>query len=200
MKGTREAKSRFGGTDNRALALAMALDTVEAALAVAPVIVVTTDGEPFVELGATVIADPGAGLNAAIAAGLDAAATSQGKAKANANANANESGTAVLLGDLPGVRPSELAAALDAAGGHPLSIVADADGTGTALAAATAGDEHRLAFGAGSRGKHVANGYIELLGDWPGLRRDIDTAEQLASIEHLGARTAALLLGRGTGL
>lgn len=198
MKGTREAKSRFGGTDNRALALAMALDTVEAALAVAPVIVVTTDGEPFVELGATVIADPGAGLNAAIAAGLDAAATSHANAKANANAN--ESGTAVLLGDLPGVRPSELAAALDAAGGHPLSIVADADGTGTALAAATAGHEHRLAFGAGSRGQHVANGYIELLGDWPGLRRDIDTAEQLASIEHLGVRTAALLLGRGTGL
>ena len=65
------AKSRFGSGDNSALALAMALDTVDVALRVGRVIVVTSDARPFVKLGASVIADPGAGLNAAIALGLD---------------------------------------------------------------------------------------------------------------------------------
>lgn len=188
VKGTRDAKSRFGSSDNRALALAMALDTVEVALTAGRVIVVTTDAQPFVDLGATAVVDPGGGLNAAILAGLSAA-----RAACDADAGAGaRAGAAVLLGDLPGVQPSELAAALEAANAYPLSIVADADGTGTALAAATAGHEHRLAFGDGSRANHVANGYVELTGDWPGLRRDIDTAEQFATLAHLGPRTAAL--------
>lgn len=178
VKGTSAAKTRLGGDDR--LAMAMALDTVEAALAVAPVIVVTSAAAQaaFEELGATVVPDPGTGLLGAIAAGL--AATS--------------GATAVLLGDLPAVRPAELAAALDAAARHPLSIVADADATGTALAAATPGATHALAFGPGSRAAHVAAGYVELAGEWPGLRRDIDLAEHLDGLE-LGPRTAAVLRG-----
>ena len=171
------AKTRFGAGDNRELALAMALDTVSAALAapgVARVIVVTSASFPLA--GVDIVPDPGTGLIGAITAGLDGVSGA----------------TAVLLGDLPALRPSELGAALEAAAGHPLSIVADADATGTALAAATPGHSHALAFGPGSRAAHVAAGYVELEGAWPGLRRDVDVAGHLDGLP-LGPRTATLL-------
>ena len=166
-------KSRLGAHDDGRLALAIALDTVEAALAaVATVIVVTAEGERFT--GATIVPDPGAGLGAAIEAGVAAADP--------------DSGVAVLLGDLPGMRPEELVAALKAAAGHPRSFVADADGTGTVLASARGGETHELAFGPGSRAAHAAAGYVELDGDWPGLKRDVDLPEHLDGLD-LGPRT-----------
>lgn len=191
VKGTSGAKSRFGPDDNSALALAMALDTVDAALQVAPVIVVTNVVvnsavnsavlNDFSALGATVVADPGGGLDAAIDAGLAVAA------RVNPHGN-----IAVLLGDLPGVRADELAAALEAAAEYSLAIVADADAAGTTLATATEGHPHRLAFGANSRRRHLDAGYLELDGAWPGLRRDIDNPGHLDGLT-LGPRTAALL-------
>ena len=181
LKGSPEPKSRFGGDlgFRRALARAMALDTVEAALEVAPVIAVTTEDLKLdvAKLGATVIADPGLGLNRAIEAGLVGVSTG--------------STTGVLLGDLPGLDPLELGQALNASVA-PLSLVADADGSGTVLVVAGPGIQHRLAFGPGSRAAHLANGYVELLDPWPTLRRDIDRAEHLHGLT-LGPRTAALL-------
>ena len=176
------AKSRFGAGDNSALALAMALDTVEVALAVGPVIVVTTDARPFVALGASVIADPGAGLNAAISSGLDHAGL--GRARA------------VLLGDHPALTPTELAEALAAAGPHPLSFVADAHGEGTALTAAAPGVPQAPLFGAGSAAAHRSAGFVPLAGAWPGLRGDVDTVADLGGLEGLGPRTGAWLAGR----
>ena len=179
LKGSPEPKSRFGGTPEfrRALARAMALDTVEAALAVAPVIAVTTEDLALdvAELGAVVIPDAGQGLNAAIEFGLARVS----------------GGSAVLLGDLPGLDPRELREALESAVA-PLSLVADADGSGTVLVVAQPGIQHRVAFGPDSRGAHLANGYVELLDPWPTLRRDIDRAEHLHGLT-LGPRTAALL-------
>ena len=77
VKGTAMAKSRFGATPEirAALALAMALDTVSAAIAaqaVADVFVVTSVavGPYFASLGASVVHDAGTSLNAAIMAGL----------------------------------------------------------------------------------------------------------------------------------
>lgn len=179
LKGSPEPKSRFGGdlAFRRALARAMALDTVEAALAVAPVIAVTTDDLRLdvADLGATALPDPGQGLNAAIEFGLARV----------------ESGSAVLLGDLPGLDPRELREALDTSIA-PLSFVADADGEGTVLVVARPGIQHRVAFGPGSRGAHLANGYVELLYPWPTLRRDVDRAEHLHGLT-LGPRTRALL-------
>ncbi|MGX5679869.1 2-phospho-L-lactate guanylyltransferase [Schumannella luteola] len=175
VKGTAASKSRFGPGDHRDLALAMALDTVEAALAVAPVVVVTVGGAEFQALGASVVQDPGAGLIAAIEAGLEVVG----------------SNSAVLLGDHPALRPAELEDALAAAEAHPRSLVADDDGTGTALVTALGGTPHDLAFGAGSRALHLDRGYVELAGDWPGLRRDVDL------VEHLDALAlAGLALGR----
>ena len=176
------AKSRFGSGDNSALALAMALDTVDVALRVGRVIVVTSDAQPFVELGASVIADSGAGLNAAITLGLDSAGL--------------DTARAVLLGDHPALTPTELAGALAAAGPHPLSFVADAEGEGTALTAAAPGVPQAPLFGRGSAGSHRAAGFVPLVGAWPGLRRDVDTAADLAGVADLGMRTRAWLAAR----
>jgi 2-phospho-L-lactate guanylyltransferase len=177
VKGTPSAKSRLGGSPE--LALAIALDTVAAALQVAPVIVVTAQGGPFEELGARVIADPQSGLSAAIREGVNAA---------------GEGAVAVLLGDLPAMQPAELAAALAGAGRHPLAFVPDADGDGTVLITALRAADHAPAFGQDSRALHLAAGYREL--DVPadsGLRRDVDTPAQLASLAgSLGTRTSSV--------
>lgn len=120
--------------------------------------------------------DPGQGLNAAVAAGLEAA---RGRA-------------AALLGDVPALRPADLDAALSQAGEGP-AVVADADGTGTTLLTdATPGI---LRFGPGSFAAHVEAGARPL--DVPAtstLRHDVDTADQLdaARALGLGPRTAAL--------
>jgi 2-phospho-L-lactate guanylyltransferase len=175
VKGTATAKSRLGGTPE--LALAIALDTVESALAVAPVLVVTAaDSAAFRELGARVILDEGDSLLAAISLGL---------------AEAGSSHVAVLLGDVAALQPVELEAALQAAERHPLAFVPDADGDGTVLITAINAADHAPAFGAHSRAAHLAAGYIEL--DVPidsGLRRDIDTRVQLEELRpRLGPRT-----------
>ncbi len=208
FKGTSNSKSRFGSGDNSGLAIAMALDTVWAALAadgVDEVIVVTSAGEAFLHTGAIVVADPladqNAGLSAAIDAGLAAVGVSTHAKPTDPAAAPNPSAPrdlalgrnrAVLLGDIPALRPAELSAALTEALGHPLAIVADSEGTGTTLATATAGHRHLLAFGPGSRLAHAAAGYVEISGDWPGLSRDVDTQS------HLDALARARMLGEHT--
>ena len=184
VKGSASAKSRFGGTPawRAALAEAIALDSVEAALGGADRVLVVTNapfaGE-FERLGAHVIPDPGEGLTGAVARGIEVAGTGP---------------VAILLGDVPGLRSAELASALEAAASHPLSFVADADREGTVLLVATTAP-HRPAFGGQSRAAHLAAGYVELEGDWPGLRRDLDVAEHLAQLQNLGPRTALLVSG-----
>ena len=175
VKGTDAAKSRLGGDQLRRLRLAeaMALDTVEAALAVAPVLVVggLQLSAGFAALGARVLVEePGDGLNGAISRGL---ASVPGAA-------------AVLLADLPALRPEELAGALQVN-----VMVADAEGTGTTLITGST-----PAFGAGSRAAHLALGYRELeLTRTSGLRLDVDSPESLAAIprERLGPRTLRLV-------
>lgn len=188
IKGGSGAKSRLGGSP--ALALAIALDTVAAAAQVAELVVVTTPevGERArgVAPAARLVTDPGAGLTAAIAAGIAAAPALR---------------VAVLLGDLPALQPDELRAALDFAERHPRALVADADGDGSVLITALVSADHAPAFGDGSRGRHRAAGYAELPIDaGSGLRRDVDTPGQLAALAaagRLGARTAAELGGSG---
>jgi 2-phospho-L-lactate/phosphoenolpyruvate guanylyltransferase len=208
VKGTSNSKTRFAPGDNSGLAVAMALDSVGAALAadgVDEVIVVTSAADAFRHTGAIVVADHHAGLNAAIEAGLAAVgvrhdAQPSGSAAAPSPAAASDlalgRNRAVLLGDVPALRPAELGAALKEALGHPLSMVADSDGTGTTLATATSGHRHVLAFGPGSREAHVAAGYTELSGDWPGLSRDVDSQSHLdvlAQMGMLGEHTSAYL-------
>jgi 2-phospho-L-lactate/phosphoenolpyruvate guanylyltransferase len=190
-----EAKSRLAalsGTYRARLALAMAADTVAAALAAAPVagvIIVTDDevvGAELGGLGAVVIADePAAGLNAALAFG---AAYSQ--------RHWPQRGRAAMAGDLPALRPGELALALDRAAAAGEAFVPDAAGTGTTLYAAGPGTAFAPAFGPGSRDRHRAAGAKEL--DLPalhGIRQDVDTPDDLRLAAGLGVgpRTAAEL-------
>jgi 2-phospho-L-lactate/phosphoenolpyruvate guanylyltransferase len=190
-----QAKSRLiglAGPPRAQLALAMAADTVAAALAtpqVASVIVVSDDQEVGAELGglgAVVIADnPAAGLNPAMVFGASYADTRwPGR------------GRAAMAGDLPALRPAELTAALEAAGEAGEAFVPDAAGTGTTLYAAGPGVDFRPGFGPGSRDRHLAAGAAELnLPELRGLRQDVDTPADLRRAADLGVgpRTRATL-------
>jgi 2-phospho-L-lactate guanylyltransferase len=183
---TRLADARRAPADHAALALALALDTVRAAAGcpdVARVVVVTDDaeaGQAVRTLDAVVVRDePDAGLNPALAHGAG-----------EARRLAPDDGVAVLSADLPALRPAELTAALAAAAGAARSFVPDAAGTGTTLLAAGPGTALDPRYGPGSRDAHRASGAVELAGDWPSLRRDVDTPADLAAAAALGVGPA----------
>ncbi|GAB1694002.1 NTP transferase domain-containing protein [Krasilnikovia sp. M28-CT-15] len=226
------AKSRLRGAVAPArhaeLALAMLRDTVAAVLAtpaVLELLVVTDDPDAaaaVAELGARAVPDrPAAGLNAALRHGADTVAGLSHP-------------RAVLAGDLPALRPEELASALSAAAGtrpppvgqavprgcgdgpapphppgsgravphargHERAFVADAAGTGTVLLAAPPGVPLGPRFGPGSAGEHAASGARLLAGDWPGLRRDVDTPADLRAVLALGAGAYTCGLLRSLG-
>jgi 2-phospho-L-lactate guanylyltransferase len=189
------AKSRLAdatGAVRPALALAFALDTVAAALdcpGVADVTVVTDDpvaGDRLARLGALVVPDvPAAGLNAALRYGAE-------RARDRRPAGA----VAALNGDLPALRPAELALVLgEAARAVERAFLADAAGVGTTLLAAAPGVALAPAFGGASRARHLASGAREIvLPQVPSVRRDVDTPEDLreALALGLGPRTAAV--------
>ncbi|HEX7163236.1 MAG TPA: 2-phospho-L-lactate guanylyltransferase [Trebonia sp.] len=98
-------------------------------------------------------------------------------------------GLAALTADLPAVSPAELAAALRAAGAAPglAAFVPDAACVGTTLYAVPPGGEFRPLFGGASRARHAAAGAIELdSGAFTGLRRDVDTPDDLREALSLG--------------
>lgn len=189
VKRLASAKTRLRGavpgSPHAHLVLALVQDTVAAALAcpgVADLLLVTN--EPLVArvvepLGARVVPDlPDAGLNPALAHGARLA---------------GDSPVAALAGDLPALRPVELDAVLSAAGGQR-GFVPDAAGTGTTLLAAPSGAALDPRFGPGSAGRHASSGAAALVGPWPSVRQDVDTAADLdsAAALGLGTRTATL--------
>ena len=214
-----------------ALARAMALDTIAAAAAcllVGAVVVVTPDAVVAGDAGQAARAAPHdraalarGGLvsdaaradrpsgplvrvvpeppHAGARSGLDAAAAA-GVAAAHALAPAASVG--VLLGDLPALRPDDLAEALTLAEslilaeGRPRAMVADSSGTGTTLLTVAAGSPFDSRFGAGSAAAHAALGYLPLDVDAAStLRRDVDLPGDLDMLGRLdpGPRTARLL-------
>jgi len=199
VKRTVQGKSRlasFAGALRSDLAYAIALDTISAAIAapgVARLVVVTDDERVHDEaarLGAHVLADAGAGLNAALRHGADAAAALEPNAP-----------LAALQGDLPALRAADLSEALDLARRHDRAFVADAEATGTTLLTASSRSVFDPAFGNGSSRAHRQRGFVELDpcdaaraggGDgWRSLRRDVDTDASLreAAVIGLGERT-----------
>lgn len=193
------AKSRLAAPhplSRPVLARAVAEDTLEQvcrALPPSQVVVVTSDphAQEIAEgLGARVVADPGGGLNAAVRAGLESVP----------GVGDGRPGWAVLLGDLPALRAQDLQAALASCAAYPSCVVPDADGTGTVLLTSTAGPPEPR-FGTGSAARHaVGSTLLEL--DLPRLRRDVDTATDLARAVSLGVgpRTSeALGLRPGIG-
>lgn len=196
VKGLRTAKSRLRGAVDEVrheeLALAMVRDTVSAVLrsaAVGRLLVVTDDpvvAAAVTALGAEAVPDrPGAGLNAAFRYGTDTVAGLAGP-------------RAALTGDLPALTGVDLTEALGAV--RERSFVADAAGTGTVLLAAPAGVALDPRFGPGSAAAHTASGARPLLGDWPGLRQDVDTPADLYEVLSLGAGLHTCALLRDLGL
>ncbi|QXJ24845.1 2-phospho-L-lactate guanylyltransferase [Actinomadura graeca] len=188
------AKTRMSaaaGPHRRDLALALAADTVAAALRcprVGDVIVVTDDPLPAAELaalGARVVPDePDAGLNPALVHGAG-----------RGRELSPDAGVGALSADLPALRANELARVLEAAALAPEAFLPDAAGTGTTLYTVRPGVPFSPAFGAGSRAAHRARGARELLlPATDSVRRDVDTPEDLRAALALGAgpRTTAV--------
>lgn len=180
--------SATGGdpVSHAALALALALDTVSAALStpgVRRVVAVTSDPAVAAEMAALGVeslpepAEPG--LNAALEHGARMLRSAR---------------VGALQADLPALRSAELQAALEASAGRR-AFVPDRQGTGTTLLLAAPGGELDPRFGVGSAGHHRNSGAIALLGPWPSLRCDVDTEEdlRLALTLGLGVHTANAL-------
>ncbi|WP_433657090.1 2-phospho-L-lactate guanylyltransferase [Nocardia sp. CA-128927] len=194
VKSLDQAKSRLADRlrpEHRArLVLAMLADTLTATAAVPEIVsvtVVTPDpavADLALSMGAAVHPEPRTGghdpLNSALA---DAAAGLR-----------HRHGPVDLLAlqaDLPALRAEELTDVLTVAPRGLRSIVVDHAGTGTAALLVRdpiAALEPR--FGPGSASKHIAAGAVDLTGDWPGLRLDVDTAEDLDLAIDLGAGCA----------
>lgn len=172
------------------IALAMALDTVAAALRctrVGEVIAVTDDARAeraLVELGARVVADvPDAGLNPALVHGATAATSDQ---------------VGALASDLPALRPDDLDAVLERAMTHDLAVVADAAGVGTTVLTARHRSGFAPAFGTGSFAAHIRGGAVDLTpAAGATVRMDVDTIEALRDAANLGVgpRTARICEG-----
>ncbi|MEU4341739.1 2-phospho-L-lactate guanylyltransferase [Nocardia sp. NPDC023852] len=194
VKSLDRAKSRLADRlrpEHRArLVLAMLADTVTATAAVPDVVSVTVvTPDPAVAdlaraLGADVHPEPlGAdsdGLNTALASTAAALRGAHGPIDLLA-----------LQADLPALRPEELSDMLATAPRGVRSIVVDHAGSGTAALLVrdpAAALEPR--FGPGSALRHVAAGAVDLTGDWPGLRLDVDTADDLDRAVALGAGNA----------
>jgi len=202
------AKSRLRGAADRgvgdpdahaALALALAHDTVAAvgaARTVRRLLVISSDPVVAAELaavGVEVAPDVGGGLNAALRHGAGLLRAADPGAPVGA-----------LQADLPALRPEELddavaAAAALAATGRGRAFCADADGRGTTLLLAAAGVPLDPRFGDGSAARHRGTGAVALDGPWPGLRRDVDTGDDLRAAAGLGLgpHTRAVLAPTG---
>jgi 2-phospho-L-lactate/phosphoenolpyruvate guanylyltransferase len=202
------AKTRLRGAADRgvgdrdahaALALALAHDTVAAALATRAVrrlLVVSSDpvvAAELVAVGVEVAPDVDGGLNDALRHGAELLRSRDPDAPVGA-----------LQADLPALRPGELDDAVAAAGvvfaaGRRRAFCADAEGAGTTVLLAGAGVPLDPRFGARSAARHRASGAVELAGTWPGLRRDVDTGDDLCAAAALGIgpHTRAVLAPTG---
>ena len=192
VKGQLSAKTRLhppAGVARADLAHALALDTITAVLSCVPpkhLIVVTSDEltATFVrDQGATVVADPGNGLNPAVAQGIEYVQRVLGPGP-----------TAVLLGDIPTLRPEDLAGALSQCWMHPRAFVPDWSGAGTVLLSSLSPRDLQPRFGAHSAREHGRT-HVRLDLDMPALRTDVDDDETLrqALAIGVGRHTAAVL-------
>ncbi len=197
VKGGPFAKTRLSplGSRRLAIAAAVATDTVAAVAGssrVAGILVVSADAAVrslAATFGAESVADPALGLDAAVRAGLDVAPRHRP--------------CAILLADLPAVRPRDVTRALDAcmmalAAGAATVVVPDTESEGTVLLAAAHPAALHPQFGPGSAVRH-ARGGVSLDLALPRLRRDVDTSADLEAAIGLGVgRATTAVLSRST--
>ena len=198
VKGQLAAKSRLhppAGVARADLAHAFALDTITAAVACMPpahLVVVTSDQltAAFVrDHGGAVLCDQGDGLNPAIRQGIRYVDRILGLGP-----------TAILLGDIPCLRPQDLVTALSACAAYPRAVVPDASGTGTVLLSALTPRDLHPQFGPDSAREHGRH-CVRLDLDLPSLRTDVDDDQSLrdAVAIGIGLHTAAALRGVSVG-
>jgi 2-phospho-L-lactate guanylyltransferase len=191
------AKSRLaplGGDVREALTTAMALDTVTAAVAcpaVGLVLVVTDDlGLAGLVRGAGAVALPDGrpgDLNASLVQGA-----------AEVERRRPGSRLVALCGDLPCLRPEELAEVLRQATAYDgPAFVPDAAGAGTTCYTAPTLVSFAPAFGGASRSVHRDLGAVEVGAAAATVRHDVDTPDDLARarVLGLGPATSAVLDG-----
>lgn len=192
VKGQLAAKTRLhppAGVARADLAHAFALDTITAVVACMPpdhLIAVTSDEltATFVQdQGGTVVADSGEGLNRAVRQGIEYVQRVLGHGP-----------TAVLLGDIPTLRPKDLVDALSACSLHARALVPDVSGTGTVLLSALSPQDLHPRFGVNSAREHGRD-CVRLELDLPALRTDVDDDDALrqALAIGVGRHTAAVL-------
>jgi 2-phospho-L-lactate/phosphoenolpyruvate guanylyltransferase len=194
VKGQLTAKSRLhppAGVARADLAHAFALDTITATVAGIPpahLVVVTSDEHTstFVrDRGGIAIADQGDGLNPAIRLGIEYVKGVLGPGP-----------TAVLLGDIPTLRPQDLISALSACAAHPRALVPDASGRGTVLLSALSPRDLHPRFGPDSAREHSRD-CVRLDLDLPALRTDVDDDQTLRNAVTIGVgRHTAMVLRR----
>lgn len=167
------------GVSRSDLAAALARDTLVAVRAVVGdgLLVVTSDARIAHDVGMPdecVLPDPGSGLDAAVQVGV-----------AEVAGRRPHAAVAVLLGDLPALRPDDLRTALDACAAHVSAVVPDAEGTGTVLL--THRDPTLLtpSFGPGSAARHGRHA-VRVEPRLPRLRRDVDDDATLQEATALG--------------
>lgn len=186
------AKSRLhppAGVARADLAHAFALDTIAAAAAGIPpahLVVVTADEHTstFVrDRGGIVVADHGDGLNPAIRLGIGHVEREMGPGP-----------TAVLLGDIPTLRPQDLVSALSACAAYRRALVPDASGRGTVLLSALSPRDLDPRFGPDSAREHSRD-CVRLDLGLPGLRTDVDDDRALREAIRIGVgRHTAVVL------
>jgi 2-phospho-L-lactate/phosphoenolpyruvate guanylyltransferase len=182
--GAKRRLAAVGDEARSALALAMLGDVLAACTALAPTWVVTEDAAAKLEardLGAELVADPGGGQGAAVAAAL---------------ARFDEP-VLVVNADVPCAVPHDLRALLAATPEAGLALTPAADGTTNALSLAEPGLFAPL-YGAGSANRFCEHalslGRDAVQAPIPNLVNDVDTMEDLHRLQfRLGPRSQAAL-------
>jgi len=167
-------KSRLPRSLRRELALAMFGDVVEAALGVGAVRVVTDDvdaSDVARTVGAEVVADPGGGQGAAVAAGLEGL----------------PGPCLVVNADLPCATPRALGNFAE----HRAALVGASDGTTNALSLPSPAWFATL-YGPGSAERFAARGLVPV--SIPELEHDVDTLDDLERVSlPLGRQTTLVV-------
>ncbi|PKW16825.1 2-phospho-L-lactate guanylyltransferase [Saccharopolyspora spinosa] len=177
------AKSRLRGVvpadEHADLVLALLLDTVTAAIqadGVRRVLVVCDDERVSAALTGTGVEYTDQrglpDLNAALTFGAAYLRTPDGTVGA-------------LQADLTALRPTELAAAIEEAGGRR-AYCADRPATGTTLLLAAPGEQLNPRFGPRSANAHAITGAVQVGRSLASLRCDVDTEEDLSMAAELG--------------
>ncbi len=195
LKSTTRGKSRLDVPADlrRQLALAMALDTVSAAAACAPVVAVVDDESDAAVLarisGVRVHLTSVSGLNESIRDGLKALPGLSRRPTAGRPGVTGK--VAVLPGDLPSLHAGELGQVLERCARHRFSVVADHQGVGTTLLAATDLGSLEPQYGPESYRRHRQSGAAAIeLPSGSSLRWDVDVVVDLDAVSGSFTRGA----------